>query len=69
MTSNRGPHELAAKWEEAWNSHDLDRILGLYSEDVILPAFVQCREKKAVFSGVNPQFVITYLGYSIGALI
>jgi steroid delta-isomerase-like uncharacterized protein len=35
MTSNRGPSELAAKWEEAWNSHDLDRILALYSEDVI----------------------------------
>ena len=35
MISNRGPSELAAKWEEAWNSHDLDRILALYSEDVI----------------------------------
>ena len=35
MTSNRGPSELAAEWKEAWNSHDLDRILRLYSEDVI----------------------------------
>lgn len=35
MTSNRGPSELAAEWKEAWNSHDLDRILSLYSEDVI----------------------------------
>ena len=35
MISNRGPSELAAKWEEAWNSHDLDGILALYSEDVI----------------------------------
>jgi len=35
MTSNRDPSELAAKWEEAWNSHDIDRILALYREDVI----------------------------------
>ena len=35
MTSNRGPSELTAEWKEAWNSHDLDRILALYSEDVI----------------------------------
>jgi ketosteroid isomerase-like protein len=35
MISNRGPSELAAEWKEAWNSHDLDRILALYSEDVI----------------------------------
>jgi hypothetical protein len=27
MTSNRDPSELAEKWEEAWNSHDLDQIL------------------------------------------
>ena len=35
MTSNRGQSELAAKVKEAWNSHDLDRIMALYSEDVI----------------------------------
>jgi hypothetical protein len=35
MTSNKTPKELAAKVKEAWNSHDLDRIVALYSEDVI----------------------------------
>ena len=28
------PHEFAAKWIEAWNSHDLDEILSHYSDDV-----------------------------------
>src|SRR5271166_1686647 len=27
--------EFAASWIEAWNSHDLDRILALYSEDAV----------------------------------
>jgi ketosteroid isomerase-like protein len=35
MTSGKGPNELAAEWKEACNSHDLDRILALYREDVI----------------------------------
>ena len=35
MTSNKAPREHAAKVKEAWNSHDLDRIMALYSEDVI----------------------------------
>jgi ketosteroid isomerase-like protein len=35
MTSNEAPKEHAAKVKEAWNSHDLDRIMALYSEDVI----------------------------------
>jgi SnoaL-like domain len=35
MTSNRDPNELAAEWKEACNSHDLERIVALYSEDVI----------------------------------
>jgi ketosteroid isomerase-like protein len=26
---------LAADWYEAWNAHDLDRILSHYSEDVV----------------------------------
>ena len=26
--------EFALEWIAAWNSHDLDRILGLYAEDV-----------------------------------
>jgi hypothetical protein len=35
MMSNRGPSDLASEWKEAFNSHDLDRILALYSEDVV----------------------------------
>jgi ketosteroid isomerase-like protein len=27
-------HEFAKEWIEAWNSHDLDRILTHYSDDV-----------------------------------
>jgi hypothetical protein len=27
--------EFAASWAEAWNSHDLDRIVAHYSEDVV----------------------------------
>jgi len=28
------PKEFAAEWIDAWNSHDLDRILSHYAEDV-----------------------------------
>ena len=35
MTSSKSPNELAAEWKDACNSHDLDRILALYREDVI----------------------------------
>jgi hypothetical protein len=28
--------EFAADWVEAWNSHDLDRVLSHYEEDVVL---------------------------------
>jgi len=35
MRSNKGPNDLASEWREAFNSHDLDRILALYSEDVV----------------------------------
>lgn len=28
-------NEFAATWIDAWNSHDLDRILALYSEDAV----------------------------------
>ena len=40
---NKGPNDLASEWKEAFNSHDLDRILALYSEDVVssLLAFAQ----------------------------
>ena len=27
---------FAAEWIEAWNAHDLNRILALYAEDVVL---------------------------------
>jgi ketosteroid isomerase-like protein len=28
--------EFAAEWVEAWNSHDLNRVLSHYEEDVVL---------------------------------
>jgi len=28
--------EFAAEWVSAWNSHDLDRVLSHYEEDVVL---------------------------------
>ena len=70
MTSGKGPNELA-EWKEACNSHDLDRILALYREDVIsdLPAFEQCQEKRAAYSGANRRFAITGDGYWSGDLI
>lgn len=30
------PHEFAAAWLEAWNAHDLDRVLAHYCEDAIV---------------------------------
>lgn len=33
---------FAREWEEAWNSHDLDRILAHYHDDIIF------RSKKAI---------------------
>ena len=35
MNSNKNPNDLASEWKEAFNSRDLDRILALYSEDVV----------------------------------
>ena len=29
-------HELADHWVKAWNSHDLDRIMAHYEDDVVL---------------------------------
>ena len=29
------PADFARDWETAWNSHDIDRILGHYAEDVV----------------------------------
>jgi hypothetical protein len=34
----QGAEALAKDWIEAWNSHDLDRILSHYSQDVIFEA-------------------------------
>jgi ketosteroid isomerase-like protein len=34
VTSRKNPDELATKWKDAWNSHDLDRIMALYRDDV-----------------------------------
>lgn len=30
---NKNPQEFAMNWIEAWNSHDLDRILSHYTDD------------------------------------
>jgi ketosteroid isomerase-like protein len=35
MSSDTSPNALASEWKEAFNAHDLDRILALYSEDVV----------------------------------
>ena len=35
MPKGKCEHDFAHKWVDACNSHDLDRIMGLYSEDVI----------------------------------
>jgi len=35
-------HAFARAWQDAWNSHDLDRILAHYREDVVF------RSRKAV---------------------
>lgn len=36
MTAEEQAHELANNWVEAWNAHDLDKIMVHYAEDVIL---------------------------------
>jgi hypothetical protein len=41
LTAAEG-HELAQDWIEAWNDHDLDRIITHYADDVVfLSPFVQ----------------------------
>ncbi len=35
MLGQQQMEALAADWYEAWNAHDLDRILGHYSNDVV----------------------------------
>jgi hypothetical protein len=34
MPTNQEAADFAAEWIEAWNSHDLDRILSHYAEEV-----------------------------------
>jgi ketosteroid isomerase-like protein len=38
MTKNLDAKSHAESWIEAWNSHDLDRILSHYAEDVVFEA-------------------------------
>ena len=40
------PSAFAAEWEAAWNSHDLDRILAHYRDDVVFRS-----RKAAVLTG------------------
>ena len=71
MTSNKAPREHAAKVKEAWNSHDLDRIMALYSEDVIFKS-PRVRTVSGEESGIlrgNRWFAITGDGYWSGDLI
>ena len=35
MSSHKSPHDFASEWKEAFNSHDLERFLALYSEEVV----------------------------------
>lgn len=35
MAHNKTPMEVATEWKEACNSHDADRVLALYAEDVV----------------------------------
>jgi ketosteroid isomerase-like protein len=35
--------EFASEWIEAWNSHDLNRIMSHYSEDVVLTSPIAAR--------------------------
>jgi len=42
MDERKAP-ELAAHWIAAWNSHDLDRIMAHYADDVVLTSPVAAR--------------------------
>jgi ketosteroid isomerase-like protein len=35
MLTTGEAHELAHHWIEAWNDHDLERILAYYADDVV----------------------------------
>jgi hypothetical protein len=36
MLTKEQVHELAEHWVQAWNSHDLDKIMSHYAEDIVL---------------------------------
>jgi hypothetical protein len=36
MLTEEQVHRFANEWIEAWNSHDLDRIMAHYCEDIVL---------------------------------
>jgi predicted ester cyclase len=43
MLSEKRARELASHWVEAWNSHDLDRIMAHYEDSVVLVSPVAAR--------------------------
>ena len=43
------PKEFPKDWQAAWNSHDLDRILAHYADDII---FRSCKARATVGTGV-----------------
>ena len=43
MLTKENAHALAHHWIEAWNSHDLDRIIEHYADDVVLVSPVAAR--------------------------
>lgn len=42
------PEAFAIEWQDAWNTHDLPRILSHYTDDVI---FRSCKAKAVVGAG------------------
>jgi ketosteroid isomerase-like protein len=52
MLSESGAREFAAEWIAAWNAHDLERILGHYTDD---------------FEMQSP-FILTTMGVTTGSL-
>jgi hypothetical protein len=51
VSSHKNPHDFASEWKEAFNSHDLERFLAFYSEDVIFKS-PRVRTMSEVESGV-----------------
>jgi ketosteroid isomerase-like protein len=43
MISEPQAHELAQNWIEAWNAHDIDKIMSHYTEDIILTSPVAAK--------------------------